>query len=132
MATRHQVRQSIVSLLYAAELNQESQEFIEEFLNDKKIRNEQRNFTLDLYKGIKEHIEQIDNKINDYLKEHKIDNIASVERAILRLGTYEILYTSTQKAIVINEAVELAKEMAADNAPKFINGVLDKINKENA
>ncbi|AJC87449.1 transcription antitermination factor NusB [Campylobacter insulaenigrae] len=130
MATRHQVRQSIVSLLYAAELNQENQDFIDEFLNEKKIRNDQRKFTLELYQGVKEKLENLDEKINDCLKEHKLDGVANIEKAILRLGAYEILFTSTQKAIIINEAIELAKEMAGDNAPKFINGVLDKIDKE--
>ncbi|EAI3905725.1 transcription antitermination factor NusB [Campylobacter sp. IFREMER_LSEM_CL1846] len=130
MATRHQVRQSIVSLLYAAQLNQENKDFINEFLDEKKIRNDQRKFTLDLYDGINEQLTLLDEKINECLKEHKLDGVASIEKAILRLGTYEILFTSTQKAIIINEAIELAKEMAGDNAPKFINGVLDKINKE--
>ncbi|EEC4842665.1 transcription antitermination factor NusB [Campylobacter lari] len=130
MATRHQVRQSIVSLLYAAQLNQENKDFINEFLDEKKIRNEQRKFTLDLYNGINEQLTLLDEKINECLKEHKLDGVASIEKAILRLGAYEILFTSTQKAIIINEAIELAKEMAGDNAPKFINGVLDKINKE--
>ncbi|WP_291953221.1 transcription antitermination factor NusB [Campylobacter sp.] len=130
MATRHQVRQSIISLLYAAELHQENQEFIDEFLDEKKIRNNQRKFTLDLYQGINEKLEILDEKINNYLKEHKLNEVANIEKAILRLGTYEILFTSTQKAIIINEAIELAKEMAGDNAPKFVNGVLDKISKE--
>ncbi|EAK9869689.1 transcription antitermination factor NusB [Campylobacter lari] len=130
MATRHQVRQSIVSLLYAAQLNQENKDFINEFLDEKKIRNDQRKFTLDLYNGINEQLTLLDEKINECLKEHKLDGVASIEKAILRLGAYEILFTSTQKAIIINEAIELAKEMAGDNAPKFINGVLDKINKE--
>ncbi|EAJ0335348.1 transcription antitermination factor NusB [Campylobacter lari] len=130
MATRHQVRQSIVSLLYAAQLNQENKDFINEFLDEKKIRNDQRKFTLDLYNGINEQLTLLDEKINECLKEHKLDGVASIEKAILRLGAYEILFTSTQKAIIINEAIELAKEMAGDSAPKFINGVLDKINKE--
>ncbi|AJC86050.1 transcription antitermination factor NusB [Campylobacter sp. RM16704] len=130
MATRHQVRQSIVSLLYAAQLNQENKDFINEFLDEKKIRNDQRKFTLDLYNGINEQLTLLDEKINECLKEHKLDGVASIEKAILRLGAYEILFTSTQKAIIINEAIELAKEMAGDNAPKFINGVLDKINWE--
>ncbi|EAK9946179.1 transcription antitermination factor NusB [Campylobacter lari] len=130
MATRHQVRQSIVSLLYAVQLNQENKDFINEFLDEKKIRNDQRKFTLDLYNGINEQLILLDEKINECLKEHKLDGVASIEKAILRLGAYEILFTSTQKAIIINEAIELAKEMAGDNAPKFINGVLDKINKE--
>ncbi|EPV0059973.1 transcription antitermination factor NusB, partial [Campylobacter jejuni] len=45
----------------------------------------------------------------------------------LRLGAYELLFTDTPSAIVINEAIELAKELANDNSPKFINGVLDAL-----
>ncbi|EOX5888057.1 transcription antitermination factor NusB, partial [Campylobacter coli] len=56
-----------------------------------------------------------------------IEKLGHIERAILRLGAYELLFTDTPNAIVINEAIELAKELANDNSPKFINGVLDTL-----
>lgn len=127
MATRHQVRQSVISLLYALEMNEKNENFIDEFLNEKKIRNEQKNFTLSLYEGIIKNLDDIDKNLNSYLNENEIEKLGHIERAILRLGAYEILFTDTPNAIVINEAIELAKELANDNSPKFINGVLDTL-----
>lgn len=127
MATRHQVRQSAISLLYAFELNSQNDVFIEEILDEKKIRNEQKNFTLNLYRGILDNLSSIDETLNSFLNDNQITALGHVERAILRLGAYEILFTDTTNAIVINEAIELAKELANDNSPKLINGVLDAL-----
>ncbi|EAJ1324437.1 transcription antitermination factor NusB [Campylobacter coli] len=127
MATRHQVRQSVISLLYALEMNEKNENFIDEFLNEKKIRNEQKNFTLSLYEGIIKNLDDVDKNLNPCLNENEIEKLGHIERAILRLGAYELLFTDTPNAIVINEAIELAKELANDNSPKFINGVLDTL-----
>jgi len=127
MATRHQVRQGVISLLYALEFNEKNDEFINEFLDQKKIRNAQKNFTLSLFDGVCSHLQELDVLINKHLKESEISKIAHIERAILRLGAYEILYTDLSNAIVINEAIDLAKELASESSPKFINGVLHSI-----
>ncbi|HIC6991049.1 TPA: transcription antitermination factor NusB [Campylobacter jejuni] len=128
MATRHQVRQSVISLLYAFELNSQNNVFVDEILDEKKIRNEQKNFTLNLYNGILDNLNNIDETLNSFLNDNQITALGHVERAILRLGAYELLFfTDTPSAIVINEAIELAKELANDNSPKFINGVLDAL-----
>lgn len=127
MATRHQVRQSVISLLYAFELNSQNNVFVDEILDEKKIRNEQKNFTLNLYHGILDNLNNIDETLNSFLNDNQITALGHIERAILRLGAYELLLTDTPSAIVINEAIELAKELANDNSPKFINGVLDAL-----
>ncbi|EAJ1502875.1 transcription antitermination factor NusB [Campylobacter jejuni] len=127
MATRHQVRQSVISLLYAFELNSQNNVFVDEILDEKKIRNEQKNFTLNLYNGILDNLNNIDETLNSFLNDNQTTALGHVERAILRLGAYELLFTDTPSAIVINEAIELAKELANDNSPKFINGVLDAL-----
>ncbi|EPW0947760.1 transcription antitermination factor NusB [Campylobacter jejuni] len=127
MATRHQVRQSVISLLYAFELNSQNNVFVDEILDEKKIRNEQKNFTLNLYNGILDNLNNIDETLNSFLNDNQITALGHVERAILRLGAYELLFTDTPSAIVINEAIELAKELANDNSPKFTNGVLDAL-----
>ena len=129
MATRHQVRQAVVSLLYAKDLNEQNDDFVLEFLKEKKIKNEQKTFTLKLYEGIFQSLAMIDDKINTFLKEGELKDIASLDRAILRLGAYELLYTDTQEAIIINEAVELAKELSSENSPKLVNAILDSISK---
>lgn len=127
MATRHQVREAVISLLYARDMAGEEDDFKDEFLEDKKIRNKQKDFANSLFNGVVVNLSKIDESLNLYLSEYKIDEVGEIERAILRLGAYEILFTKIDKAVVINEAIELAKDMAGDNSPSFINGVLDNL-----
>jgi len=133
LATRHQVRESIVGLLYAQDIgNSGIDKFIDEIFEEKKIRNKQKDFALALYKGIEENIENIDALIDEHLKEWDLKDIGNIERAILRLGAYELTYTNLDSAVVINEAIELAKKLCSDTGPKFINGVLDAVYKAKA
>jgi N utilization substance protein B len=131
LATRHQARESIITLLYAEDIgNAGIDKFIDELFEEKKIRNQQKEFALGLYHGVKEHLNTIDEAINLHLKEWNLSEIGMLERAILRLGGYEILYSELDNAVVINEAIELAKKLCNETSPKFINGVLDAICKE--
>ena len=130
MATRHQVRQCVVSLLYAKEMGSQMEQFSDEFLEEKKIRNDQKNFTISLYNGILDNIDNIDNLLNSYLGKWKLDQIGIVERQILRLGAYEMKYSDIDLAIAINEAVILSNELASESSIKLINGVLDAIAKD--
>ncbi|MDD7514604.1 MAG: transcription antitermination factor NusB [Campylobacter lanienae] len=130
MATRHQVRQCVVSLLYAKEMGSQMEQFSDEFLEEKKIRNDQKNFTISLYNGVLDNIDNIDNLLNSYLGKWKLEQIGIVERQILRLGAYEMKYSDIDLAIAINEAVILANELASESSIKLINGVLDAIAKD--
>jgi len=128
MATRTQARESVIGLLYAFDLgNTEIAKFSDIVLEDKKIRNKQKEFALGLFEGTMANLEAIDVIISEHLKKRDIDEVGSVEKAILRLSVFEISFNKLDKAIVINEAIELSKRLASDNAPKFINGLLDSI-----
>ncbi len=130
MATRTQARESVIGLLYAYGLGNEGiVKFVDEILEDKKIRNKQKDFALNLFNGVVNNLEAIDKEIISHLNQGGMDDIGSVEKSVLRLAVYEILFESLDKPIIINEAIELSKKLASDNAPKFVNGVLDKINK---
>ena len=130
MATRTQARESVVGLLYAYDLGNEAiAKFSDIILEDKKIRNKQKDFALNLFNGTIENLKVVDKEISDHLNQRAIDDVGFVEKAILRLSIYEILFSGLDKPIVINEAIELSKRLASDNAPKFINGVLDSIKK---
>ena len=130
MATRHQARTAVVGLLYAYDLgNDNIAKFSDEILEEDKIRNKQREFSNQLFNGTIENLATLDAEIEKHLTDWDYESIGKVEKAILRLGAYEILVAGTDKAIIINEAVELAKELADDKSPKFINGVLDAIGK---
>ncbi len=131
MATRHQARTAVVGLLYAYDLGNENiGKFSDEILEEGKIRNKQKEFSDILFQGTIENLEMLDAKIQENLKGWDYDAIGKVEKAIMRLGAYEILVAKTDKAIIINEAVELAKSLADEKSPQFINGVLDALDKE--
>ena len=133
MATRHQVRETIVGILYASDIGNEGiDKFVDDLFEEKKIRNNQLEFAKELYSGVKINLDSVDEVINGYLKEWSLEEIGNIERAILRLATYEILHSNLDDAVVINEAIELAKKLCNDTSPKFINGVLDAIMKNKA
>jgi len=131
MATRHQARTAVVGLLYAYDLgNHNIADFADEILEEDKIRNKQREFSHSLFKGTIDNLELVDAEIQKHLTDWDYDGIGKVEKAIMRLSAYEILVAKTDKAIIINEAVELAKKLADEKSPKFINGVLDALDKD--
>ena len=84
-------------------------------------------FVRDVVNGVLENRENIDKVITKYLDNWDLDRLGKTDRAILRLSTYEMLYYSTPKIVVINEAVELAKKYSDEKVVKLINAVLDKI-----
>ncbi len=130
MATRHQARSAVIGLLYAYDLGNENiAKYSDEILEESKIRNKQRAFSNELFSGTVDNLDKIDEAIVANLKEWDYESIGKVEKAIMRLGVYEILIAGTDRAIIINEAVELAKELADEKSPQFINGVLDAIGK---
>ena len=131
MATRTQARESVIGLLYAYDLGNEGiAKFVDEILEDRKIRNKQKDFALKLFNGTIENLEKIDKEIISHINQGTLEDIGSVEKSILRLAIYEILFEDLPKAIIINEAIELSKKLASDGAPKFVNGLLDKVIKE--
>ena len=128
MATRTQARESVIGLLYAYDLGNEGiSKFVDEILEDKKIRNQQKDFALKLFNGTIANLEKINDEIKAHITQGTLEDIGSVEKSILRLAIYEILFEDLPKAVVINEAIELSKKLASDGAPKFVNGLLDKI-----
>ncbi len=85
-------------------------------------------FARDIYEGTLLSIGLVDRQIRSAAEKWEIDRIGAVERAILRIGTYEILIRMEIPApVTISEAVEITKKYASDKAPPFVNGVLDRI-----
>jgi N utilization substance protein B len=87
---------------------------------------EDTEFVKNLVDGVIEHQTDLDAKIQPIAPEWPIEQIARVDRAVLRLGVYELLYRgeAVPPKVAINEAVELAKAFGSDNSSKFVNGVL--------
>ena len=88
---------------------------------------ESESFVRDLVKGVVENRESLDETIRRFAPAWPIEDIASVDRNILRLGVYEIWLKKVPAKVAINEAVELAKVFGADNSAKFVNGVLGSV-----
>jgi len=90
--------------------------------------NKNDEFLTMLVLGVEENKKEIDDVIIQHLENWTIDRIASVERTVLRIATYEINFVdSIPESVSINEAVELAKKYADEKSGKFVNGVLSKI-----
>jgi N utilization substance protein B len=85
-------------------------------------------FALELVNGVIENKERIDQTITDTAPAFPIDQMAAIDRNILRLAIYELLIDNrVPMRAAINEAVELAKEFGGENSPRFINGVLGSV-----
>lgn len=84
-----------------------------------------------LVDGTLTHLEEIDYKIKQYAVDWSIDRLANVDRCILRMAIFEMLYLEDIPSLVsINEAVELAKTFGGADSPKFVNALLDNIKNE--
>ena len=85
-------------------------------------------FATELLKGVCDHREEIIEKIKEFAVEWPLEKIAPVDRGILEIAVFEILFSKDVPPIVaINEAIEVAKDYGDLNAPKFVNGVLSQI-----
>ena len=90
-------------------------------------------FVRQIIDGVKENLQKIDNIIEKAAPEWPIDQINIIDRNILRIGLYELLYENPDEVppkVAINEAIELAKSFGGESSGKFINGVLGTIYKE--
>jgi N utilization substance protein B len=80
-----------------------------------------------IIKSLLPKIEEIDNIISKHLGEYKIGKIGKLDLIIIRLACFELLYESIPPAVVINEAIDLAKKYCAEKSPALVNALLDKI-----
>ncbi len=88
-------------------------------------------FIRSLVKGTLEHLSDLDNYLEKYAIEWDLSRMANVDRNILRMGLYEMLYCQDIPLnVAINEALELSKSFSHEDAPRFINGILGNIAKE--
>jgi N utilization substance protein B len=87
-------------------------------------------FLEDLVLGTVENKEKIDKEISGHLEHWSLDRLAKVDVNILRIGTYELLYSDIPPNVSINEAIEVAKKYGDEKSGQFVNGILSKIKGE--
>ncbi len=129
MKSRSELRDVIVTVTY--------QSYIMEVANLKfsidKLIEEQpdiyknEEFVIETCKGIYKNQKKISEMANKYLNNWTIDRLSKVDKAILSLGIYELLYTKTPSIVAINEAIELSKKYSDEDVTNMINACLDKI-----
>lgn len=127
MKTRSEAREAVIKILYQlaifkkANVSYDIDEVIKEICP---VSNE---FVNSLVYGILEKETNLDEVINHYLIDWKMERLNPVDQAIFRLGVYELQYTTTPSVVTINEAIELAKKYSDEKVVKMLNGVMDQI-----
>lgn len=87
-------------------------------------------FARDLVAKVIEHAAALDELVSSHAKNWRVERMAIVDRNILRLAAFELVYTETPAAVILDEAVELARRFGSDESPPFVNGVLDAVARE--
>lgn len=129
MGKRRRARELALSLLYQLEFHPgRPQEAMEDFWAQHPSLPEAKEFASSLVLGVRERIDQIDSIIQRFTEHWSLQRIALVERNILRLGIYELLFRDDiPKKVALNEAIEIAKLYGSEDSGKFINGILDRV-----
>lgn len=131
-SNRHLGRIVALQTLYEQDFRRDStddtfdlSEVIERNINRYASTLDDKEFVENLIKGVDERVAELDAELQPLAPEWPLDQIARIDRIILRIGLYELRHTQdVPPKVVINEAVELAKAFGADNSSRFINGVL--------
>lgn len=125
---RTNARKAAVQALYQWQMAGQSVADIElQFNEEGRLKNTQKSYFRDLLQGILNNLDAIDAAMAGFV-DRPVDVIDPVERAILRLGVYELLFRPDMPyRVVLNEAINLAKEFGADGSHRYVNGILDKV-----
>ena len=130
MAARSKARKRALDVLYEADVRDvdplttlaERRALAEPPVND---------YTVSLVEGVQAHRAEIDAILGNYAEGWTLARMPGVDRAILRLGVFELLWRDdVPDAVAIDEAVELAKSLSTDESPRFVNGVLARVLKD--
>ncbi len=126
--SRHMARQAAIQALYQWQLTSQQPEDIEQhFINDHELKGVDVEYFHQLVREIPLHRHELDDHIAPHL-DRTIEEVDPVERAILRVGAYELEFLlEIPYKVVINEAVELAKTFGAEHGHKYVNAILDKV-----
>jgi N utilization substance protein B len=126
-AERRRARQFAVQAVYQWQITGATfGQIIDQFTVDQDLSKTDVPYFKELLSGVINHIETLDEKLSPYLS-RKIKDVDMVDIAILRLAMFELSFrTDVPHKVVLNEAIELAKDFATDESYKFVNGVLDK------
>jgi N utilization substance protein B len=131
MGGRRLSRELALKVLFQIDLvNTNMEEALKYNFESNELSKEVKEFTIILVRGVISNLAEIDKEIKSYTNNWSLERITNIDRNILRIAIYEILYMNNiPKSVSINEAVELAKKYSTKSSFSFVNGVLGKINK---
>jgi N utilization substance protein B len=132
MMRRSRAREVALQLLFQRDFNPrvpraDQERFAAERLRDPDLTS----FCVGLYDGVLAHAGEIDGKITAAAENWRLPRMAAVDRNVLRLGAFELLFSpETPPGVALDEAIEIARRYGSADSPAFVNGVLDRIRKE--
>ena len=131
MASRRKARELALQMLFQWELGEHTpQHVIATFLRLQKTDPEEESFARSLFEGTVSEVGSLDPMIREHAQHWRLERMAAVDRNVIRLALYELRhYEETPHAIVINEALELARRFSTADSVEFVNGVLDAVRK---
>jgi len=134
---RHKAREQTLQMLFEWDLRRTpldeiARGYYESLLVSEESAAKQRpdDFARNLLRGVSEELPVIDDLITRHAAHWRLERMPAVDRNVLRIAVYEMLRTDTPAAIVIDEALELARRFAGEESVQFVNGVLDAVRKE--
>ncbi len=133
MRKRTKAREYVLQMLYQVDITRGNwKDIFESFWQSNELEEataaELKDFSTELLGGVVGHMQEIDRKISKYADNWQLERMAFVDRNIMRLGCFELLYRQDiPPKVAINEAVELAKKYSGIEAGKFVNAILDQI-----
>ena len=128
---RHEAREAALGLVFekSFKLDEDAEKLYEIAMSEREIEDDE--YARRVLSGVYENLEKIDALISEAAKGWKLDRMSKVSLSVMRLCVYELLFEDEIPANVsLNEAVDLAKKFDDDNAPAFVNGVLNNISKK--
>jgi len=133
MGIRRKSRELVLQMLFQADMGKQAPDLVRKtfWAERSNVEEEVRGFADDLFRVASDRMAEIDGLIEKHTKHWRIDRMATVDRNVLREAVAEFLgYPATPHAIVINEALEIARKFSTPESVQFINGVLDSVGKE--
>ena len=133
MGTRRKSRELLLQMLFQADMGKQGPEHVRKTFWQQRsdVEDETRGFTDDLFRVADERGAEIDALIQQHADNWRVERMAAVDRNILRAGVAEFMaFPQTPKAVVINEALEIARKYSSPESVHFINGVLDSVAKQ--
>jgi transcription antitermination protein NusB len=127
MSARTKARKRAVDILFEAEQRKLPQVQV---LADRLAQSDPPvpEYTVSLVEGVTAHLDRIDELLSTYSQGWTLDRMPAVDRALLRIGAFEVLFADdVPDAVAVNEAVDLARSLSTDDSPAFVNGLLGRI-----